>query len=261
MTYRVMIVALLLALLLLGCTTTNSVVADNNEKFNEHLSHGKAFYKEGQFDQALKEYKEAISIRPDSDEAHFLLAYVYFAMYLESHDAAQRNRLEDTFVHGRRITDENTSQEELQRIYESYGLRSDYNVLATQEFTIAARLNPDNWMAHYHVAVDHENHGRFKEAVEEYKQALRVNPQHEISYSGLADAYYKLGQHDLAIENYKKAIALSNEISSSDYGLALAYLKVGKREKAVEILQQMRQHESILYDSLYLAIYGQMPPR
>lgn len=260
MRYSIFVSVLLLSTILHGCSTANQNLKGDGDEFDSHINRGKTFRKGGQLAEALSEFKSAVSIRSDSDEAHFLLGYVYFQMYLRSHDEAQRKYLRDFFMSGK-STDPNISSDELRRIYESYGERTDYDTQANIEFAMAAKLNSKNYMAHYFVAVNHLNNKRFKDAVQEYKQALSANPNHEISYSGLGKAYYELGQYELAIENYKKAILLSTEMSDTDYQLGLAYLKVGQKENAIEILEKMKTNNAeFSYNSLYLAIYGQYPP-
>jgi tetratricopeptide (TPR) repeat protein len=221
------------------------------------MRQGRLFYEAGQLDNAIQEFKAALAIDPDSGDAHFFLGKAYFSSYLQSHRAAGSKYMNDLIASQRGGTGDNPTEEELLRIYEAYGLRSDYETLATQEFTLAARLNPDNWMAHYHVAVDHLNHHRYEDAIKEYELALKANPEHEISHAGLGSAYYKLSQFDLAIVHFKKAISLSHRMSYTDFQLALAYLKTGQRTSAIAILQQFKNEDRILYDSLYCQIYGQ----
>ncbi len=116
-------------LLLGGCSTTRDGVNYDKNNFYAYLNQCKADYKAAQFDGAIADCKAALAINPTSDEAHFLLGYVYFSLYMQSHEVSQLNYAYDIFVKGNKATDENTTSDELEQVYKSYGRRDDYSAL------------------------------------------------------------------------------------------------------------------------------------
>ncbi|MDA3896384.1 MAG: tetratricopeptide repeat protein [Desulfobacteraceae bacterium] len=229
---------------------------DTGNNFEYHLLQGKDFHRQGNLDKAQDEYEHAISIKPDSDEAHFLLGYVFFKKYQRSHRAATQSYIYEQIVNSPPSQGEITD-DELQRTLETYGLQPNYEKKAIKEFKRTAELNPNHYMARYHIAVDHLNNKRYEKAIIEYKVALRANPTHVISHGGLGDAYHGLGKLELAIQSYKKSIDLDDQLSMTHMDLAKVYLKIGKREKAIEILNEMEKQKHVLYESLRMVIYGQ----
>ena len=238
------------------CGAAEQRILARDHPLEVHIQQGKAFEKKGNLEEALTHYEQALAIKPSSDEIHYLVGFVYYKKYLQSHDIAGKRHVQDQLTNEGPIPSGNITEEEWEHIYEGYGLRIDFKIRALEEFAQALALNPDHWWARYHVAVEQLNHGQFNEAIREYKEVIRANPQHAISYGGLGHAYHNLGKFDLAVSNYKKAINLSTEMTSIDLDLARTYLEMGQREKAIKIYQEMKKQNHLLTKSLQLILDG-----
>ncbi|MGB0909344.1 MAG: tetratricopeptide repeat protein [Nitrospirales bacterium] len=261
------VIVLLMLFSVGACKTGDQRILDRDHQFNVHLQLGKLFQKTGHLENALPHFEQALAIKPSSDEIHYVIGLVYYEKFIRSHDMAGNRHVQKQFdnIQKQQINEHNTSQlefsqlthEEVEQLYEKkYSLRTDYKIRALEEFAQTLALNPDNWWAGYHIAVDHLNNRRFNIAIREYKKVIRSNPQLGISYSGLGNAYHELGNYDLAISNYKKAISLSKEMTSIDLDLAHAYLETGQKEKALKIYDEMKKQNHTLTYSLQLLIDG-----
>lgn len=243
-----------------ACKTGDQRILDRTDQFEVYLQQGKEFHKKGNLEEALNHFEQALAIKPSSDEIHYGIGLVYYDKYLQSHDIAGKRHVQEQLANEQLFSQNELSQlshEEWEQLYEKkYGLRTDYKIRALEEFAQTLDINPDNWWARYHIAVDHLKSSRFNEAIREYKEVIRSNPQLGISYGGLGNAYHNLEKYDLAILNYKKAISLSTEMTSIDLDLARAYLEIDQREKAIKIYEEMKKQNHVLTYSLQLLLDG-----
>ena len=240
------------AILLIFCFGISNGLYAND--FSSFIEQGKNYYQAGNLDEATNEFKNAIKVNPNSANAHFYLGYVFAEKFRKSHSEASMKHLADQMSGKAEKPPLNIPTEELNKIYEKYGLLLDFKDKSIEEFTRALELNPDLYMARYFIAVNHLNNKRFVEAAKEYQKAIKSNPTHVISHGGLGAAYKAMGKYDLAIASYEESIKLDGDISMANLDLAEIYLKTNQREKAEEILKEMKEKNHILYDSLFMLI-------
>lgn len=118
--------------------------------------------------------------------------------------------------------------------------------LADTFFQIAARLAPDDAMAHYYLGLNAYTTKRFEEAREAFREAVRLRPAAE-NHSYLGRSYEALGQIDLAREQYLVASELNQRRSppSADPPLLLGTLlfRQGSLDEARRYLGQALEYD------------------
>jgi Flp pilus assembly protein TadD len=151
-------------------------VTENN--WLAHLNLGSALDEKGQFDEAIREFQEAIRLKPDYVLAH--------------------NNLGVAIVRKGQI-DKGISQ-----YHEAIRLKPDYALAhnnlgialarkgqigeAIREFHEAIRLKPDFAQAHYNLGIALVRKGQSDEAIREFQEAVRLKPGFAEAHNNLARA-------------------------------------------------------------------------
>lgn len=146
---------------------------DNAE---EHRKKGVRFNQQGHYDDALAEFRQALSLMPDLDRAHLGLgaslqgkgdldgAIAEYRTFLarRADDPDGHNNLGSALQHTGRLTE------------------------AIAEYRIALRARPDDPLTHFNLGTALATQGQAEAAATEYRRAIRQNPD-------LSEAYFNLG--------------------------------------------------------------------
>lgn len=251
MKYRVLIIFLIGCLLIsVGCKISSDV--EEGLSYDEYINKANQYLNEDKIEKAIAYYKKALKIKPEDAKTHYILGKIYYDEYNKSYDDARRKYTFDI------LTQQNPNRKfykddpkELKR----YGLKSEYEEMARQEFRTAIKYNPKQWQARYFVATDYFNKKQFREAIEEFKKIIELNPELSNSHGFIGEAYMELGSYDLAIEYLKTAVKLAPDFAGNYYSLGLIYRKMNNGEKLKEMLAKLKTMNSSLYDELRLSLY------
>jgi tetratricopeptide (TPR) repeat protein len=210
---------------------------------------GAAFLNEGQTDEAIRQFQEAIQLKPDYAEAHY-----NFGTALDSKGQ----------------TDEAIGQyQEAIRLKPGYAEACNNlgNVLlkrgrideAIGEFQEAIRLNPDNAIAHYNLGSVLLNKGRTDEAVSQFREAVRIKPDYAEACNNLGNALLKSGQTGEAISQYQAAIRLKPDDANAHYNLGGVLYGSGRIDEAISEFQEairLKPDYAEAHNNLGGALYG-----
>jgi len=142
------------------------VVKKSPEKARGYDNLGVAYYQQGQINEAIKEYKTAIRLDPNSHDAHYDLAVAY----------NKQGRIDDA------VEEFNTTlrlKPNIAEIHYNLGLvysRHGRIDEAIKAYTEALRLKPDHAGIHHDLGFAYARQGRIDEAIEQYIAALRLKP-------------------------------------------------------------------------------------
>jgi len=167
----------------------------------ERVNKGVSLDNLGLYDEAIREYKEALRINPELAEAHLNLGIALKAK--EDMEGAIREFREALKINPRYAEVHNILGVTLY-LY----TRGDMEG-AIEEFREALRINPELAEAHTNLGILLKAKGDVEGAIREYMEALRVNPELAEAHYNLGVTLEEVGAIDEAIEAYENFIRLA----------------------------------------------------
>jgi tetratricopeptide (TPR) repeat protein len=182
-----------------------------HEKFLNDYSFVRAaneFFKAGDTDNAIQEYKNALELNPNNAEAHIKLGFLFYnvkGMHKEGmahfHKAIKLNPADPRIHHdlGMALLHQRKFDEAVKHLSEALrrmpdGLDKQYNAVnmhhslgqalfytgkskqALVHFSEAVRLDPNHAEAHYHLALALAEQRDLDQALKHYSEAVRLKP-------------------------------------------------------------------------------------
>lgn len=187
----------------------------------EYSNKGLSFYTLGLLDDAIRECRKALQIKPDFAYAHNTLGIILKAKGL----------LDDAIREFRKALlikpDYATAYYNLGNAFSAKGLLND----AIREFEETLQLKPDFAEAHHNLGYLLAAKGLLDDAIKEFREALRLRPNFAEAHNNLGNALYVKELLDDAIKEYREALRVK-----PDY--ALAYNNLGKALQDKEIFDE-----------------------
>jgi len=185
-------------------------VTSDNELAHNNL--GFALDKEGQIDEAMIQFQEAIRLKPDYAEAHYNLGVA----------CLERDQTDEAMI----------QFQEAIRFYPDYALahnnlgyalvRKGRTDEAMSQYQEAIRLNLNYSEAHFNLANAFIRKGRTDKAMSQYQEAIRLKPDYADAHNGLGVALFNQGHTAGAINQFQEAIRLKPDDSEAQRNLAKA---------------------------------------
>ena len=210
---------------------------------------GSALAAQGEFDKAIENYNEALSIHPSYGLAHYGLgvALARIGKLQEALDhystALQINPQFSEPRSLRRLEDALTSQAKTLKNDDRYAkafnglgvalVRADKTKIAIDKFYSALQLKPDYAEAHNNLANALAAEGDIDEAIVHYYEALRLKPDSGSVQSNLAAVLLASGRVEPAIVHYRKAMELGLNSAEAHNNLGDALLRQGNLDEAI----------------------------
>jgi tetratricopeptide (TPR) repeat protein len=235
-------------------------VTENNYPANNNLS--AAFYQKGQIDEAIRQYQEAIRLKPDQADSHNGLGAALAkkgqtdeairqfkeAIRLSPGHADAHNNLGFALA-SRGQTDEaiRLYKEALRFQPEHADAHNNLGIAlfskgqleeAISQMQEALRLKPDYAEAHYNLGVALDMKGQTDEAIRQYQETLRLKPDDPEAHYNLGLALGVKGQIDQAISHFREAIRLKPEFFDAHYNLGFALAMKGHADEAIRHYQE-----------------------
>jgi len=169
------------------------------EQTLDHLSLGKDLYREKKYDEAIREYDEAIRLEPNNAETYAARATAY-AWGKKDYDSAIADYTTAISLGGN-----NTAFMYYMRGAMYYQFKRDDDK-AIADFTQAIKLNPNHVDA-YSVRADIYSRKRdYDQAIRDLTQAIKLAPNDITLYIQRAGIYSGKEEYDLAIADYTQVI-------------------------------------------------------
>ena len=166
------------------------------ELFNKGLSLANL----GLFDEAIKEYREAIRIKPDFAGAHNNLGIALISSKGLLDEAIKE------FKEAIRINPEYAEAHNNLGMALNFTGETEVKDEAIKEFKEAIRINPEYAEAHNNLGIALRDKGLLDEAIKEFKEAIRIKPDYTTAYNNLEITINGKVFLDEAIKEYKKTI-------------------------------------------------------
>jgi Flp pilus assembly protein TadD len=258
------------------CSAQCRVWESNEHLWSQALEHaawsaqvhdfmGATLAKEGKFDRAIAEFREALRIRPHYFEATCDLGaaldyhgetdaavpYLREARRLRPKDAKAYLNLGAALVHQRHVDEAIALYREALRLQPNFAnLHFNMGIAllhqrrvdpAIDELTRAVELRPSYTEAHNILGGAYALQGRLDEAIAEYKTAIRLEPNNAASRVDLGLALARQGHSSHAIAQLREAILRNRENPEAHQVLGAILISLGRiTEAAAEFEEVLR---------------------
>jgi tetratricopeptide (TPR) repeat protein len=239
----------------------SDVVRKSPNKARTHLGLGAVYKEAGRQDEALQEYKTAVTLKPDYGEAHNNLGVIYkeqkkWSEAIQEYQAALAFKPDYAEAHNNLgvVYKETGRLKEAAREYQTalsikpdyphgyYNLGLLYHEMkkpadAAVAFEEAIRLQPDYTEAHNNLGNVYQELGRQEDAFQEYKTAIAIKPDYAEAHNNLGFLYKETGQLIDAIREYQTALSFKPDYAAARRNLGNAYKELGKLNEAIQEYQ------------------------
>lgn len=200
------------------------------------------YYKNGQLERVLQEYRKQLQEYPDDIETFVLLGYLY--MESGDYEAAAEAFSSAILVHPDNFNTPATEEENVKEILDQQGpcQAIDYLNELIEKMPSAADLYVQ--LAEIYINVD-----EFAQAVVCYEKAIKIEPNYLAAYIKLGTLHMTNSNMSLAAGLFNRAAAINDEIVDAYVGLAKAQGKRGEDASAwatLELAATIAQNSSIL---------------
>ena len=198
------------------------------DNVDDHLLLGRLYRLDNELQKAEGEFKTAVKLQPDSEEAVTTLAY----LYNEEGDATRAVQVLSA------VPDASRSAKLYSALGYTYEQQKQYKE-AIDAYRHAIELDRDNLDAIRGLAQNLLNDGQTDAALEQYKVIADANPEDAQTYLKMAEIYRRNGKFDLALENLKKAESMVQDSIEVPYNIAAVYQAQGRYDEAAKVLQDL----------------------
>jgi len=188
------------------------------------LIHGTYFQGGVDLRNAITQYRKAISLNPNSFEAHYMLSHALQLVKGDVDDEVIAEFREAIFLN----PDAFNLHSEFGQILDEKGQHGE----AIAEYRKAVALMPNDADLVKDLTQALEKNGRYEEAIAEYRKAVALMPDNTDLLISLGDTLEKNGRYEEAIVEYRKVIALDNNFADAHFHLAEALEKLGRSSEA-----------------------------
>jgi len=194
-------------------TLWRDVAGKSPFKARTHINLAFVSYNQGLTEEAVKEYRTALRLKPGIASVHNNLALVYYNQgrideAIEEYKVAIRLKPEIALAHLN-----------LGLAYSNKGYADE----AIEEFTTALSLNPRLTAAHFNLGLAYLRQGRPDKAEEEFKTTIRLKPDSPEVYNNIGIIYARQGQIDDAILAFRTALRLKPDFTEAENNLMRIY--------------------------------------
>jgi len=196
----------------------------------DHLLLGRLYRLNNELLKAEAEFKTAVKIQPDSEEAVTTLAY----LYNEEGDSAHALQVLSAIPEGSRTA----------KLYSALGYTYEQQKQykeAIDAYRRSTELDHDNLDSLRGLAQNLMNDGQTDAALEQYKIIADSDPSDTQTYMRIAEINRRNGKFDQAMEALKKANSLFPESLEVQYNIAVIDEAQGKYDDAITVLNQLLQ--------------------
>ena len=201
---------------------------DPGNLVDDHLLLGRLYRLNNDLEKAENEFKTAVKMQPDSEEAVTTLAYLYNEEGDSKRAIASLNS----------VPDASRSAKLYSALGYTYEQQKQYKE-AIEAYRHAIELDRDNLDAIRGLAQNLLNDGQTEAALDQYKVIADANPEDAQTYLRMAEIYKKQGKFDSAMDSLKKAETMVQDSIEVPYQISTVYQAQGRFDDAEQTLQKL----------------------
>ena len=218
------------------------IVKLDPKSVEDHLLLGRLYRLNNELLKSENEFKAAVAIQPDSEEAVTTLAY----LYNEEGDSARALQVLSA------IPDKARTAKLYSALGYTYEQQKDYKQ-AVDAYRKSTELDRDNLDAVRGLAQNLMNDGEADAALEQYKVIVESDPSDAQTYMRIAEIDRRNGKFDQALDALKKAAAIVPDSLEVQYNIAVIDEAQGKYDDAIQILNSLLQKTEHTEDDYSIA--------
>jgi len=204
-------------------TLWRDCVEKSPHKARPHTNLAYALMRQGNLEEAVRHYTEALRITPSYAPAHNNLGDILVRQ--GNLEEAVRHYTEALRVH----PDYAAAQTNLGNALMDLGHIDE----AVSHLTTALQLTPDSAEAYNNLGSALAAQGKVEEAMHHYAEALRLNPSFAAVYNNLGNLLARQGRIEEAVRHYTEALRLRPNYALAHNNLGSALERQGRVEEAV----------------------------
>ena len=225
------------------CSIFINTASSDASPVEKHYREATAYHDLGEFEQAISEYRKAITLNPNSPIIYNRLGVAYSE--LKQYDAAL-----DAYQRALALSPMTAEPHyNMGLVY----LKQGDLPRALKAFKRATTINAEWEDAYTGLGEVYLKQGDLGQAAHAYRQATRLNPNgNPNAILGLGKTYVKQGRLDDAMTAVEKAIEIQVDNTEAHYQLAQIYVKRGERKKAASAMaffKVLRQTDPLLQEA------------
>ena len=184
---------------------------------------GNALANQGQFTEAILQYRQALELKADYVEAHNNLGNAL----------ARQGHLAEAIAHYHEALKlkpaHPQARNNLGAVLASQGRLAE----AIEQYRQAVMSRPDYVDARVNLAIALTSQGQVAEAIEQYRRALEWEPNRAEVHNNLGLALASVGQVAEAIEQFRRALELAPDDPDAHNNLGAALARLGRLDEAI----------------------------
>nr|WP_299408238.1 serine/threonine-protein kinase [Acaryochloris sp. IP29b_bin.148] len=188
-----------------------------------HIAQGGQAFKQGNYHQALRDYKAALQLDPNNEMAHF-------------YSGITKRRLKDLKGAMAHYTTALRLNPDFADAYNNRGLvkrQLGDELAAIADFTAAIRVNPQHAQAYNNRGTTYSEQGEKNTAIADYTQAIKLNSQSSEAYFNRGIVQSDLGNLKAAIADYTTALRLNPNYAQTYNNRGIVQSDLGNLKAAI----------------------------
>jgi tetratricopeptide (TPR) repeat protein len=203
------------------------------------FNRGNALYQQGNFEAAVKDYTQAIALKPNYADAFYnrgLSLYQQGNFEAAVKDFNQAIALKPYFVAA--LSDRGNA------LYRQGKLED-----AIKDYTQAIALKPDLALAFNGRGLTLYRRGKFEDAIKDYTQAIALKPDYWQAMYNIGLIQYERGKIDEAKMHWQQAVSLNEKATVPRFALAVTLYTQGDKVKGIALAK-----EALAIDKRYASL-------